>query len=217
VILDFCLLLDASLSVFKRVDEESSLYDFVFVKDILVVDDIPLLFWSVFVSMSSLSSSSELTRLEGSFFQLFLFSSLSYCDSAFPLLFDCGLEISNYVSLLSASIYSCCYVMGEIWLLPFLSLTVDSMLYCFFFTLVVMNFHSPDDIQLVKLSLMLSGQALVLLSIKTVSDHIKRVGNSSVFVRYFKNILMEYHITTTNHTLDSLVVKVIPSSLCCWF
>jgi hypothetical protein len=37
-----------------------------------------------------------------------------------------------------------------------------------------------------------------------------------VFIRYFKNILTEYHIMTTNHTLDSLIVKVIPVSSCYW-
>jgi hypothetical protein len=35
---DFCLLLDASLSVYKGVDEEPSLSNPIFIKDILVVD-----------------------------------------------------------------------------------------------------------------------------------------------------------------------------------
>jgi hypothetical protein len=31
-----------------------------------------------------------------------------------------------------------------------------------------------------------------------------------------KNILMKYHIMTTDHTLGSLIVKAIPISSCCW-
>jgi hypothetical protein len=47
-------------------------------------------------------------------------------------------------------------------------------------------------------------------------DKIKRGGNSNVFIRYFKNIFTEYHITTADHTLGSFIVKVIPVSSCCW-
>jgi hypothetical protein len=44
VTLGFCLLLDTSLSVYKRVDEEPSFSNSMFIKDILVVDNVPLLF-----------------------------------------------------------------------------------------------------------------------------------------------------------------------------
>jgi hypothetical protein len=120
---------------------------------------IPLLSWSVFVSISSLSSSFKLTRLEGSFSQLFLFLFLfsSCCDSVFSLSFDCRLEISNCVLSLSESVCNCCRVVRGIWLLPFSSLAADSMLCCFFFTLIAVNFHSSDDVQLIKLSLISSG------------------------------------------------------------
>jgi hypothetical protein len=107
--------------------------------------------------------------------------------------------------------------MRRIWLLPSPSLTANPMLYCFFFALIAVNFHSPGDIQLVKLSSISSGQVLVLLSTKIISVHIRKDGNSNVFVRYFKNILMEYHITTADHMLGSLIVKVIPISSYCWF
>jgi hypothetical protein len=159
VTFDFCLLLDASLSVYKKVDEEPSFSDPVFIKDILIVDGIPLLSWSIFVSTLSSSSSSESTRLGGLFFQLSLSlsSSSSYCDGALPLSFDCGLKISNCISPLSDGIYDCCRVVRGIWLLPFSSLAADSVLCCFFFTLVAVNFHSPGDVQLVKSSLISSG------------------------------------------------------------
>jgi hypothetical protein len=65
---DFCLLLNASLSVYKKVDEELSLPDFMFAKDILVVDGILLLSWSISVFTLSSSLSSESTRLGGLFF-----------------------------------------------------------------------------------------------------------------------------------------------------
>jgi hypothetical protein len=97
---DFCLLLDASLSVYKRVDEEPSSPNPMFIKDILVVDGIPLLSWSVSVSTSSLFSSSKSTKPRGSFSRssLSLFSFSSCCDGALPFSFNCKLKISNCVS-----------------------------------------------------------------------------------------------------------------------
>jgi hypothetical protein len=136
----------------KGVDEEPSSLDSMFIKDILIVDSIPLLSWSVSVSMLSLSLLSELTRLGGSFFQSSSSSSSSCCDGILPLSFECGLGISNCISLLGDGVCDCCHVVEEIWLLPSPSLTTDPVLCCFFFILVAVNFHSLGDIQLVKLS-----------------------------------------------------------------
>jgi hypothetical protein len=37
-----------------------------------------------------------------------------------------------------------------------------------------------------------------------------------MFVRYFKNVLTEYHIMTADHTLGSLIVKAVPISSYYW-
>jgi hypothetical protein len=145
-----------------------------FIKDILAVDGILLLSYSISISTSSSSSLSESTRLRGLFFQSSSSSSSFsfYCDSALSLSFDCELKILNCVSPLGDGVCGCCRVMEGIWLLPFSSLAVDPVLCCFFFTLVVVIFHSLGDVQLVKLFSILSSQVLVLLSTKTVSDFI---------------------------------------------
>jgi hypothetical protein len=89
-----------------------------------------------------------------------------FMRGALSLSFDCGLEISNYMSPLDDDV--CCYERNLAFTSP-LTLA-DPVLCCFFFTLVIVNFHSPGDVQLDKSSSISSSQVLVLLSTKTVSD-----------------------------------------------